>query len=96
MEVLIKPIITEKMTMLTEKHNQYGFVVNKKSTKPQIKATIEKLYNVKVLDISTSIRTGKTKRRRTKSGLVEGKSSAYKKAIATLKEGDKIDFYSNI
>jgi len=96
MEVLMKPIITEKMTMLTEKRNQYGFVVEKKATKPQIKAAIEKLYNVKVLDISTHIRAGKRKVRRTKSGQSEGKSNTLKKAIATLKEGDKIDFYSSI
>ena len=96
MEVLIKPLITEKMTMLTEKRNQYGFVVNRKSTKPEIKLAIEKMYNVKVLDISTNIRTGKYKRRNTKSGVIYGKTNAYKKAIITLKEGEKIDFYSNI
>ena len=96
MEVLIKPLITEKMTMLTEKRNQYGFVVNRKSTKPEIKNAIEEMYKVNVLDVNTSIRPGKTKRRNTVSGLIYGKTNAFKKAIVTLKEGEKIDFYSNL
>lgn len=96
MEILIRPLITEKMTSLTEKLNRYGFIVNKKATKPQIKAAIEKYYNVKVQDINTCLYSGKTRLRNTKSGIIVGKTNTLKKAIVTLKEGEKIDFYSNI
>jgi large subunit ribosomal protein L23 len=96
MDILIKPLITERMTELGEKLNRFGFVVNKKATKPEIRTAIEKMYNVKVENINTVIYGGKKRSRNTKSGVITGKTSAYKKAIVTLKEGQKIDFYSNI
>ena len=96
MDVLIKPIVTEKMTGLGEKLNRFGFVVNKDADKIQIKKAIESLYNVKVVAINTMIYAGKRKSRFTKAGVINGKTTAYKKAIITLGEGDTIDFYSNI
>ena len=96
MDIIIKPLITERMTKLGEKLNRFGFVVNKKATKPEIRAAVESLYNVKVLSVNTNIYGGKKRVRNTKSGVIEGRTSAYKKAIVTLQEGEKIDFYSNI
>lgn len=96
MAYIIKPLVTEKMTGITEKLNQYGFVVRPEANKLQIKAEIEATYNVNVVSVNTMKYAGKTKARYTKAGLVRGRSNAYKKAIVTLKEGEQIDFYSNI
>jgi len=96
MDILIKPIVTEKMTGQSEKLNRYGFVVNKDAGKKQIQKAVEGLYNVSVASVNTMIYGGKTKSRYTKAGVIKGKTSAYKKAIVTLAEGDSIDFYSNI
>ena len=84
------------MTKLTDKFNRYGFRVKKDANKLQIKDAVEKMYNVTVVKVNTMNYGGKKKSRYTKSGLLEGKTSAYKKALVTLKEGDTIDFYSNI
>lgn len=96
MKVIIKPIVTEKMTQLTEKLNRYGFRVNPDANKLQIKQAVEEMYNVTVTDVNTANYDGKKKSRYTKSGLLTGKTSAFKKAIVTLKDGETIDFYSNI
>lgn len=96
MAYIIKPLITEKMTGITEKLNRYGFVVSPKANKIEIKAEVEALYNVTVLDVNTMNYAGKNKSRYTKAGLLKGRTNAFKKAIVTLKEGDVIDFYSNI
>lgn len=96
MAIIIKPIVTEKMTGLGEKFNRYGFRVEKTANKIQIKKAVEEMYNVTVLDVNTIIVAPKVKSRYTKSGIIQGKTSAYKKAIVTLKEGETIDFYSNI
>ena len=96
MAYIIKPLITEKMTGVTEKLNRYGFVVFPKANKIEIKAEVEALYNVTVLDVNTMNYAGKNKSRYTKAGLLKGRTNAFKKAIVTLKEGDVIDFYSNI
>ena len=96
MAYIIKPLVTEKMTGIAEKLNQYGFVVRPEANKLQIKAEIEATYNVNVVSVNTMKYAGKTKARYTKAGLVRGRSNAYKKAIVTLKEGEQIDFYSNI
>ena len=96
MAYIIKPLVTEKMTGITEKLNQYGFVVRPEANKLQIKAEIEAMYNVNVVSVNTMKYAGKSKARYTKAGLVRGRSNAYKKAIVTLKEGEQIDFYSNI
>jgi large subunit ribosomal protein L23 len=96
MEVLIKPIITEKMTAQGEKLNCYGFIVNHKANKLQIKDAVEKMYGVTVREVRTQNYIGKIKTRNTKAGIVTGVLNRNKKAIVSLKDGDMIDFYSNI
>ncbi len=96
MDFQIKPIVTEKATGLTEKLNKYTFRVSPEANKYQIKSLVEELYGVKVVRVNTMIVRGKNKSRYTKSGLLRGKTSSYKKAIVTIAEGETIDFYSNI
>jgi large subunit ribosomal protein L23 len=96
MDILIKPIVTEKLTVQGEDMNRYGFVVDKKANKLQIKEAVEKTYNVSVESVNTMKYGGKRKTRYTRSGLLSGKTKSYKKAIITLAEGEVIDFYSNI
>ena len=96
MEILLKPIVTEKMNSLSEDLNRYGFVVDKKANKLQIKKAVENLYDVTVASVNTMRYAGKRKMRYTRTGMVTGKTASYKKAIVTLIEGDSIDFYSNI
>ena len=97
MAFIIKPLVTEKMTKITEKQeNRYGFIVRPEANKLQIKKEVEALYDVTVVDVNTSRYAGKNKSRYTRSGLIKGRSNAFKKAIVTLKEGETIDFYSNI
>ena len=96
MNILIKPIVTEKMTDQGEAFNRYGFVVEKSANKLQIRLAVEELYGVKVADVNTMRYAGKRKQRFTKSGVSVGKTSSYKKAVVTLAEGEVIDFYSNI
>lgn len=96
MGYIVKPLVTEKMTDITEKQNKFGFVVRPDANKFQIKAEVEFIYNVTVTDVNTCVYAGKNKSRYTRSGLIKGRTNAYKKAIVTLKEGDVIDFYSNI
>jgi large subunit ribosomal protein L23 len=146
MAFIIKPVVTEKMTQMTEKSSvgrtftsgkksdiekknavekkvsyvvkkkgkpdqnkektvyvyekparpRYGFIVKPEANKFEIKKEIESLYNVTVLEINTMVYAGKRSRRFTRAGLIKGSKSSFKKAIVTLKEGDTIDFYSNI
>jgi large subunit ribosomal protein L23 len=96
MDILVKPIVTEKMTDQSERYNRYGFVVDRRASKPQIRKAVENLYDVTVASINTMVCGGKAKSRFTKSGVITGKTGSYKKAIVTLEEGDAIDFYSNI
>ncbi len=96
MEILLRPIITEKMTAQSEKLNCFGFIVAKDANKIQIKKAVESLYNVSVESVNTMRYSGKTKSRYTKTGIVHGSENAFKKAVITLIQGDTIDFYSNI
>ena len=114
MAFIIKPLVTEKMTKITDKSSvdrsvkvkgekreikaqaMYGFIVRPEANKLEIKNEVESLYNVTVEDVNTMRYAGKRSARYTKAGLVKGQKNAYKKAIVTLKEGDTIDFYSNI
>jgi large subunit ribosomal protein L23 len=96
MAILIKPIITEKMSAISEELGQYGFYVDVKASKPEIIAEVEKMYGVNVTNISTMIQGGKRKSRYTKAGFVNGKKPNRKKAIVTLREGQSIDFYESI
>lgn len=96
MNILLKPIVTEKMTSQGDKFNRYGFLVDRNANKIQIKKAVEELYNVTVDSVNTMRYGGKVKSRNTKSGMLVGRTSATKKAVITLAEGNKIDFYSNI
>ncbi len=96
MIIIKKPVITEKMTAISEKLNRYAFIVDKRANKLQIKKAVEELYGVKVAAVNTMNYEGKSKSRYTKSGVITGKASDTKKAIVTLAEGETIDFFSNI
>ena len=116
MNIIIKPLISEKMTRITEaaaeprlnriqRHkgialkpaqNRYGFIVDKRANKIEIKKAVEEFYNVKVLDVNTMNYSGKLKQRYTKAGFIQGRTNAYKKAIVTLAPDYTIDFYSGI
>ena len=93
---IIKPIVTEKMNTVSEKQNKFGFIVRPEANKLEIKAEVEALYGVTVVDVNTMRYAGKNKSRYTKAGLLKGRTNAFKKAIVTVKEGETIDFYSNI
>lgn len=95
MSVLIKPLVTEKVSALNEK-GKYGFIVNRKANKVEIKKAVEKMYGVNVEDVNTMNYLGKAKSRYTKSRVVSGRSPSYKKAIVTVADGEVIDFYSEI
>lgn len=94
MDVLIKPVNTEKSAEL-QKLNQYLFFVHTKANKIQVKEAVEKIYDVKVTNVNTVKYAGKRKERYTKTGLVKGKTRSFKKAYVTLAEGDKIDIFNN-
>ncbi len=93
--ILVKPLITEKVAILNEK-GKYGFVVATKANKVEIKKAIEKLYGVNVEEINTMIVRGKSKTRHSKSGVLSGRTKSYKKAIVKVAEGEVIDIYSGI
>jgi len=88
-QVVVRPLITEKATHLSERHNAYTFEVNPLATKTEIKAAVESLFNVKVLDVRTQNRRGKARRHRLKLGRMRN----WKKAIVSLHEEFRIDFY---
>lgn len=116
MNIIIKPLISEKMTKLSEAaahpvltriqrkkgkaepvaHNRYGFIVDRRANKIEIKNALEEIYNVKVLDVNSMNYRGKNKSRYTKGGYLQGRTKAVKKAIVTLAAGDSIDFYAGI
>jgi large subunit ribosomal protein L23 len=96
MEILKKPLLTEKATQLTEKLNRYTFKVDHRANKLQIKGAIEKMYGVNIIAVNTAKYIGKLKSRNTKAGAVSGRAATYKKAIITLKDGETIDFYNSI
>ena len=96
MGIIVKPLVTEKMTSITEKSNRFGFIVSPEANKVEIKKEVAALYNVTVVDVNTMRYAGKNKSRYTRSGIINGRTNAFKKAIVTLKEGDTIDYYSNI
>ena len=95
MSVLKKPLITEKVSTLNES-GKYGFIVDKNANKVEIKKEVEKMYGVTVESVNTMRYQGKQKSRYTKSKVVSGRTSGYKKAIVTVADGEVIDFYSGI
>ena len=96
MSIIVKPVITEKMTAQGEKFNRYGFVVAKAANKVEIKSAVEKLYGVTVEAVNTQNYVGKVKTRNTTKGIAIGRVNQHKKAVVTLKAGESIDFYASI
>ena len=84
------------MTDQGEKLNRYGFIVDRRANKLEIKTAVEQMYNVTVEDVNTVNYHGKKRSRYTKAGLLRGRSNHFKKAYVTLAGDDKIDFYANI
>ncbi len=95
-DVLIKPVITEKVNKATEKFNRFYFIVDKKANKLEIKKAVEDFYGVTVAEVNTMVMPGKNKTRFTKAGFISGRKPSYKKAVVTLAEGESIDLYANI
>ena len=96
MSILIKPIVTEKITKDGELFNRFGFVVEKTANKVEIKKAVEATYGITVVAVNTMIVRADRSTKYTKSGLISAKTNAYKKAIVQVKEGETIDFYNNI
>ena len=96
MGILLKPIVTEKLTGETEKRNRYGFIVDRSANKIEIKNAVEQAYGVSVASVNTVNYHGKRKSRYTKAGILRGRMNHFKKAYVTLAGDEKIDFYSNI
>ncbi len=94
--ILQKPVISEKSEMLSEKSNKYSFVVDKRANKLEIKQAIEDKYSVNVTSVNTVIMPAKRKVKNTRSGIVIGKKSSYKKAIVSLADGEEIDFFNDL
>lgn len=96
-QILIRPLITEKMTNLTaDQSNKYGFIVNTKANKIEIKKAIEDKFNVNVVNVRTINYDGKTKTQFRKSGRFVGKTAKYKKAVVTLKKGETIELFEQV
>jgi len=96
MEILKKPLITEKASALSEKAGKYTFLVSKKANKVEIKKAVEKMYGVNVEEVNTLIIASKPKNRNTKTRVISGRKSSYKKAIVKIAQGEVIDFYNEI
>lgn len=94
--ILIKPIISEKSEFLSGDFNQYSFVVDKKANKIEIGKAVENMYGVQVSSVNTLVMPKKSKVRNTKSGILKGSVSSYKKAIVKLAPGEEIDFFGDI
>lgn len=94
--ILLKPIITEKSEGLSEKRGQYSFVVEKTANKIEIRNAVESMYSVNVDAVNTMIMPAKAKNKNTRSGMIKGRVSSYKKAIITLASGEEIDFFGDI
>lgn len=95
-DVLIKPVLSEKVNRLSEKFNRYTFIVNRKANKLEIKKAVEEFYGISVEDVNTITVPSKVKQRNTKAGLLTGRKPAKKKAIVTVAKGDTIDLYGNV
>jgi len=95
-DVLIKPVLTEKVNKQIEKLRSYTFIVDRKSNKLEIKKAIEEFYGVTVTDVNTSVVPAKAKSRMTKSGVLSGRKPAKKKAVVTVAEGEEINLYGEI
>jgi large subunit ribosomal protein L23 len=95
-DVIVKPVLSEKVNKQTEKANRYAFIVGRAANKLEIKKAVEHFYGVEVVDVNTAVMPGKAKSRYTKSGFLNGRKPAKKKAYVTVAEGQSIDLYSTI
>ena len=95
-DVLIKPILTEKVNKQTEKFRLYTFIVDRKANKLEIKKAVEEFYGVSVVDVNTLVIPAKAKNRQTKSGVISGRKPAKKKAMVQVAEGEEINLYGEI
>lgn len=95
-DVLIRPVLSEKVNQLSEKFNRYTFIVDRKANKLEIKRAVEEFYGIQVEEVNTLVMPSKAKSRNTKSGIVSGRKPAKKKAIVTVAKGETIDLYGNI
>lgn len=93
-EVLLRPVLTEKVNNQMESSGRYTFVVDKRANKLEIKKAVEEFYGVKVNEVNTIVVPAKNKTRFTNAGFIEGQKPSYKKAVVTLHEGDTIDLFS--
>ena len=94
--ILVKPLITEKTEGLSDALNQYSFLVHKNANKIEIRNAVERMYSVNVASVNTAIMPAKSKNRNTRSGVIKGRVSSYKKAVVTLAQGEEIDFFGDI
>jgi large subunit ribosomal protein L23 len=95
-EVLVRPVLSEKINKQTEKMNRYAFIVGRKANKIEIKKAVESFYGVQVIDVNTAVMPGQAKSRNTKAGVVTGRKPAKKKAYVTIAEGESIDLYGTV
>jgi large subunit ribosomal protein L23 len=95
-DVIIKPILTEKVNKQTEKFRRYTFIVDRKANKLEIKKAVEEFYGVSIIDVNTIVIPAKAKNRQTKSGVVSGRKPAKKKAIVQVAEGEEINLYGEL
>ena len=93
-EVLVRPVITEKVNRQMEKSGRYTFVVGKAANKLEIKKAVEEFYGVKVNEVNTIVVPAKNKTRYTKAGFLSGRKPSYKKAVVSLAEGESIDLFA--
>jgi large subunit ribosomal protein L23 len=97
MNILQKPLISEKMTAISEDLNRYGFLVHPKANKIEIKKAVEDMYDVKVASVNTMNYKGKLRQQNTKKTVAKkGRTKAFKKAVVTLAEGETIDFFAAV
>ncbi len=95
-DVLIRPVLSEKVNRQTEKFNRYTFIIDRKANKLEVKKAVEEFYGIQVKEVNTMVMPSKAKSRNTKSGIVSGRKPAKKKAIVTVAEGETIDLYGNV
>ncbi len=93
-QILIKPVLTEKSSKLTDKRNTYVFVVGRDANKLEIKKAVEDMFNVAVDTVNTALMPGKPKTRSTRTTIVRGRKSPFKKAYVTLAPGETIDIFN--
>lgn len=95
-DVLIKPVLSEKVNKLTEKFNSYTFIVDRRANKLEIKKAVEEFYGIQVAEVNTLVMPSKAKSRNTKAGVISGRKPAKKKAIVRVVKDETIDLYGNI